>query len=116
MPAIADAENISKWDKEKQFTSKSTASFSITMDGIVDGEPARDDRGGLAAQEWVDVDVNLPDCVIGTVGVMVQHCDLQRLILQVLVVNLTARNGCLVLRWGGVWGGVCTNYGALPQT
>lgn len=62
------------------------------MDGIVDGEPAGDDRGGLAAQERVDVDVNLPYGVVGTVGVVVQHRDLQRLILQVLVINLTARN------------------------
>lgn len=62
------------------------------MDGIIDGEPARDDRGSLTAQERVDVDVNLPYGVIGTVGVMVQHCDLQRFILQVLVINLTARN------------------------
>lgn len=64
----------------------------LTMDGIVDGEPAGDDRGSLAAQERVDVDVNLPYGVIGTVGVVVQHCNLQRLILQVLVINLAARN------------------------
>lgn len=63
-----------------------------TVYGIVDGEPAGDDRGSLAAQERVDVDVNLPDGVIGTVGVVVQHCDLQRLVLQVLIVNLAARN------------------------
>lgn len=65
----------------------------LTVDGVVDGEPAGDDRGSLAAQERVDVDVNLPYGVIGTVGVMVQHRDLQRLILQVLVVDLTTRNG-----------------------
>lgn len=62
------------------------------MNGIIDGKPARDDRGSLAAQKWVNVYVNFPYGIISTVGVMVQHCDLQRLILQVLIVNLTARN------------------------
>lgn len=62
------------------------------MDGIIDGKPAWDDRGSLAAQERVNVYVNFPYGIISTVGVMVQHCDLQRLILQVLIINLTTRN------------------------
>lgn len=62
------------------------------MNGIIDGKPAWDDRGSLAAQKWVNVYVNFPYGIISTVGVMVQHCDLQRLILQVLIINLTARS------------------------
>lgn len=62
------------------------------MNGIIDGKPAWDDRGSLAAQEWVNVYVNFSYGIISTVGVMVQHCDLQWLILQVLIINLTARN------------------------
>lgn len=62
-----------------------------TVDGIVDGKPARNDGGSLAAQKRVYVDVNFPDGIVSTVGVVVQHCDLQRLILQVLVIHLTAK-------------------------
>lgn len=89
--------------------------FSLTVDGVVDGKPARDDRGRLAAQERVYVDVNFPYGVIRTVGVMVQHCDLQRLILQVLVVDLTARNQCLVRRVSH-FSLSCANSRDLPQT
>lgn len=59
-----------------------------TMDGIIDGKPARDDRGSLTAQQRVNVNVNFPDGIISTVCVVVQHCDLQWLILQVLIINL----------------------------
>lgn len=52
-----------------------------TMDGVIDGKPAGDDRGSLTAQQWVNVNVNLPYRIISTVRVMVQHCDLQRFIL-----------------------------------
>lgn len=61
---------------------------SPTMDGVIDGEPAWDDRGSLSAQQRVDVNVNLPYGIVSTVSVMVQHSDLQRLILQVLIINL----------------------------
>lgn len=63
------------------------------MDGIINGKPAGDDRGGLRIQKWVDVDINFPDGVISAVSVMVQHCDLQRLVLQVLIVNLQTKKG-----------------------
>lgn len=46
------------------------------MDSIIDGKPARNDRGSLTAQEWVDVNVDFPYGIISTVGVMVQNCDL----------------------------------------
>ena len=58
------------------------------MYGVVDGEPARDDSGSFAAQQRVDVNVNLPYGIVGTVRVVVQHRDLQGLVLQVFVVNL----------------------------
>lgn len=58
------------------------------MNGVIDGKPAGDDGGGLTAQQRVDVDVNLPDGVVCAVCVVVQHSDLQRLILQVLIINL----------------------------
>lgn len=58
------------------------------MDGIIDGKPARDDRGSLIAQQWINVNVNFPYGIISAVGVVVQHCDLQWLILQVLIINL----------------------------
>ncbi len=61
---------------------------SCTVDGIIDGKPARDDRCSLAAQQRVNVNVNFPYGIISTVSVVVQHCDLQRFILQVLVINL----------------------------
>lgn len=61
------------------------------MDGIIDGKPARDDRGSLTAQQRVNVNVNFPYGIICTISVMVQHCDLQRLILQVLIINLDAK-------------------------
>ncbi len=61
------------------------------MDGIIDGKPARDDRGSLTAQQWVDVNVNFPYGIIRTVSVMIQHCDLQWLILQVLIINLDTK-------------------------
>lgn len=61
------------------------------MDSIIDGEPARDDRGSLAAQQRVDVDVDLPYGVISTVSVMVQNRDLQGLILQVLILDLEGK-------------------------
>ena len=58
------------------------------MYGVVDGETARDDSGSFAAQQRVDVNVNLPYGIVGTVRVVVQHRDLQGLVLQVFVVNL----------------------------
>lgn len=61
---------------------------SCTMDSIIDGKPARDDRCSLTAQQWVNVNVNFPYGIISTVSVVVQHCDLQWLILQVFVINL----------------------------
>ena len=59
-----------------------------TMDSIIDGKPAGYDRGSLTAQQRVNVNVNFPYGIISTVSVVVQHCDLQWLVLQVLVVNL----------------------------
>lgn len=62
-----------------------------TMDGVIDGEPARDDGGSLIAQQRVDVNVNLPYGIISAVRVVVQHSDLQWLILQVLIIYLKTR-------------------------
>lgn len=47
-----------------------------TVYSVVDGEPSRDDSSSLAGEQRVDVNVDLPYCVVGTVSVMVQHCDL----------------------------------------
>lgn len=58
------------------------------MDGIIDGKPARDDRGSLTVQQRVNVNVNFPYSVISTVGVVVQDCDLQWFILQIFIINL----------------------------
>lgn len=46
------------------------------MDSIINGKPARNDRGSLTAQQWVDVNVDFPYGVISTVSVMVQNRDL----------------------------------------
>ena len=61
------------------------------MDCVVDWEPARDDGGCLAAEQGVDVDVHFPYGVVSTVCIVVQDCDLQWLILQVLIINLQGR-------------------------
>lgn len=58
------------------------------MNGVVDGKPARDDRSRFCAQQRVNVNVNFPYGIVSAVSVVVQYCDLQRLILQVLIVNL----------------------------
>ena len=50
--------------------------FFRTVDGIIDGKPARDDRGSFTAQQRVNVNVNFPYGIISTVSVMVQHRDL----------------------------------------
>lgn len=64
-----------------------------TMDGIIDGKPARDDRSSLTVKQWINVNVNFPYGIISTVSVVVQYCDLQWLILQVLIIDLqTARH------------------------
>lgn len=47
-----------------------------TMDSVIDGKPARNNRGSLTAQQWVDVNVDLPYGIIGTVCVMIQNRDL----------------------------------------
>lgn len=65
--------------------------YFCTVDGIIDGKPARNDRGSLTAQQRVNVNVNFPYGIISTVCVVIQHCDLQRLILQVLVINLARK-------------------------
>lgn len=65
--------------------------YSCTVDGIIDGEPARDDRGSLIAQQRVNVYVNFPYGIISTVSVVVQHGDLQWLILQVLIIDLHSK-------------------------
>lgn len=65
--------------------------YFCTVDGIIDGKPARDDRGSLTAQQRVNVNVNFPYGIISTVSVVVQHCDLQWLILQVLIFNLDSK-------------------------
>lgn len=64
-----------------------------TMDCIIDGKPARDDRGRLTAQQWVNVNVNFPYGIVSTVSIVVQNCDLQWLILQILIINLHAARG-----------------------
>lgn len=46
------------------------------MDSVIDGKPARNNRGSLTAQQWVDVNVDLPYGIIGTVCVMIQNRDL----------------------------------------
>lgn len=65
--------------------------YSCTVNGIIYGKPARDDRGSLTTQQRVDVNVNFPYGIISTVSVVVQHCDLQWLILQVLIINLDSK-------------------------
>lgn len=65
--------------------------YFCTVDGIIDGKPARNDRGSLTAQQRVNVNVNFPYGIISTVCVVIQHCDLQRLILQVLVIDLSRK-------------------------
>lgn len=64
-----------------------------TVDSIINGKPARDDRGSLTAQQRVDVNVDFSYGIISTVSIMVQHCHLQWLILQVLIVNLYRTEG-----------------------
>lgn len=64
---------------------------SCTMNGIIDGKPARDDRGSLTAQQRVNVNVNFPYGIVRTVRIMVQDSDLQRFILQVFIINLGRR-------------------------
>lgn len=67
--------------------------YSRTVDGIIDGKPARDDRGSLTAQQRVNVNVNFPYGIVSTVSVVVQHCNLQWFILQVLIINLHGKRG-----------------------
>lgn len=64
-----------------------------TVDSIINGKPARDDRGSLTAQQRVDVNVDFSYGIISTVSIMVQHRHLQWLILQVLIVNLHRPEG-----------------------
>ena len=55
---------------------------------VINREPARDDCGRLATEQWVDVDVDFANGIVGTVCVMIQHRDLQRFILQVFIIHL----------------------------
>lgn len=63
------------------------------MDRVIDGKPAGDDRGRLTAQQRVNVNINLPYGVVSAVRVMVQNCDLQWLVLQVLIIHLPRVGG-----------------------
>lgn len=72
------------------------------MDGIIDGKPSRDDRGSLTAQQRVNVNVNFPYGIISAVSVVVQHCDLQWFILQVLIINLDSKRRAGIEDRGGV--------------
>lgn len=67
--------------------------YSCTMDRVIDRKPARDDRSSLSAKQRVNVNVNFPYSIISTVSIMVEYCDLQWLILQVLIINLDSKRG-----------------------
>jgi hypothetical protein len=60
-----------------------------TMHGVVDGEPSTDDVRRVAGEEWCEVDVHFADGIVCTVGVIVQHSNVQRLVLKDLIINLS---------------------------
>ena len=60
----------------------------LTVHRIVDGEPPRYGVVRVVRQQRVDVDVDLADGVVRAVGVVVEHADLQRLVLELLVAHL----------------------------